>query len=198
MLEMLVSSRIRRALLEHIVVHPRDRFYLRGLARELDLSVSPLRRVLKQFERSGLLRSIREANVCFYAVNPASPAFLQLQALQTSDVSLKPRASSFPGPPFTSAGAGQPSAQWKERHKGLPLLWVTSLALAMFVSIVTAGYFTLTHQQQTASGVQTLGRRFIRGPAVVSQSSASGAMRGSRWQVIPGAVGGFTSGAENY
>ena len=79
MLETLVSSRIRRTLYEYLLAHPHDRFYLRGLAKELSLSVSPLRRELKQLERSGMLTTAQEANVLFYTVNTTSPTFCQLR-----------------------------------------------------------------------------------------------------------------------
>ncbi len=79
MLEALVSSRVRRALLEYLLIVPADRFYLRGLAKQLGLSISPLRRELKRLERVGILTATREANVIFYTVNHRSPAFLQLQ-----------------------------------------------------------------------------------------------------------------------
>ncbi|MBI3319782.1 MAG: hypothetical protein HYZ89_04265, partial [Candidatus Omnitrophica bacterium] len=62
MLEMLVSSKIRRTLLRHLLTHPSRRFYLSGLARELNLTISPLRRELKRFEGLGLLKSLKEAN----------------------------------------------------------------------------------------------------------------------------------------
>ena len=78
MFETLVSSKIRRALLEHILTHPSDRFYLRGLAKALGLSISPLRRELKRFEQSGLLNTLQEGSILFYTVNTDSPIFRQL------------------------------------------------------------------------------------------------------------------------
>jgi len=77
-LETLVSSRIRRTLFEHLLTHPTDRFYLRGLAKELGLSVSPLRRELKRLEQAGMLKAVQEGNMLFYIVDSGSPAFLQL------------------------------------------------------------------------------------------------------------------------
>ncbi len=80
MLESLVSSRVRRTLLEYLVAHPHERFYLRGLAKELGLSTSPLQRELKRLERVGLLTVSPEANLRFYCVNQASPLFAELRA----------------------------------------------------------------------------------------------------------------------
>ena len=79
MFETLVSSRIRRALFEHILAHPSNRFYLRGLAKSLGLSVSPLRRELKRLEQAGMLRVVQEGNMLFYTVNTEAATFLQLQ-----------------------------------------------------------------------------------------------------------------------
>lgn len=89
MLEMLVSSRIRRILLTHLLTHPTDRFYLRGLAKTLELSVTPLRRELKRLERSGVLTAMQEGNMLFYTVNVNSAAFLQLKraGLRTAEFS---------------------------------------------------------------------------------------------------------------
>ena len=79
MLETLIPSKIRRALLEYILTHPTTRFYLRGLAKELGLTVSPLRRELKRLEHLGLLRTYQEANILFYVVDQSCSQFAQLQ-----------------------------------------------------------------------------------------------------------------------
>ena len=78
MLEALISSRIRRTLFEYLLAHPTDRFYLRGLAKDLSLSVSPLRRELKRLEHSGMLKAVQEGNMLFYTVDTNSPTFLEL------------------------------------------------------------------------------------------------------------------------
>ena len=89
MFETLVSSRIRRALLEHTLTHPQEPFYLRGLAKQLNLSISPLRRELLRLEHAGMLTAIEEGNMRFYRVNTTSPTFLEL-----TKVSLQPSAFS--------------------------------------------------------------------------------------------------------
>ena len=89
MFESLISSRIRRSLLEHIVSRPDDRFYLRGLSKELGLSVSPLRRELKRLEHSGMLKAIPEGNMVFYEADKTSAAFLELQSMQSGSSGLK-------------------------------------------------------------------------------------------------------------
>ena len=79
MFETFISSRIRRTLFEHLLSHQTDRFYLRGLAKELGLSISPLRRELKRLENSGMLKADQEGNMLFYTVNADSGLLLQLQ-----------------------------------------------------------------------------------------------------------------------
>ena len=87
MLESLVSSRIRRSLFEHILAHPQERFYLRGLAKELGLSISPLRRELKRLAQTRVLNAVQEGNILFYTVDTSSPLFLQLtQAARSTAV----------------------------------------------------------------------------------------------------------------
>jgi len=97
-LETLVSSRIRRALFEHLLTRPRDRFYLRGLAKDLNLSISPLRRELKRLERSGMLKAVQEGNMVFYAVEPTSPQFLQLQRAVRPEATAAGPATEAPSP----------------------------------------------------------------------------------------------------
>ncbi|MDP3723294.1 MAG: winged helix-turn-helix domain-containing protein [Candidatus Omnitrophota bacterium] len=77
MLEPLVSSKVRRKVLEHLLAHPERRFYLRGLARELGLTVSPVHRELKRLERFGVLKTFHEANVCFYVTDETCPLLAQ-------------------------------------------------------------------------------------------------------------------------
>ena len=79
MLEALVSSRIRRSLLEYVLTHSTDRFYLRGLAKSLSLPISPLRRELKRLQQAGMLSASLEGNMVFYTVDCNSPTFMQLQ-----------------------------------------------------------------------------------------------------------------------
>ena len=111
MFETLVSSRIRRALFEHILAHPSNRFYLRGLAKSLGLSVSPLRRELKRLEQAGMLRVVQEGNMLFYTVNTEAAAFLQLQqaSLPAALDALVPGAT--PAYPATNVAAGRQAGQ---------------------------------------------------------------------------------------
>ena len=217
MLETLVSSRVRRTLFEYILTHPHDRFYLRGLAKELGLSVSPLRRELMRLERSGMVKAVQEGNMRFYVVDISSPQFLQLQ--RASQQTEAPSAASVTAPetlgsrltgdapalaPQTyrthttpvglMAGAGrQPFPSLSQ--PGLPLLiGATGVWIALMLVLAALFYFGMTNRTAMSQASRGLTTRNPEVTVVVPHSS-SGAMRSSRWQIVPGGFGGFSSGA---
>ncbi len=210
MLETFVSSAIRRSLLEHILAHTNDRFYLRGLAKQLGVSVSPLRREIKRLEQAGLLRAAPEGNLLFYYVNATSPAFLQLQqvgqsprpqeasviagassALDTLPASMTPPSRAIP---IGVISVAAPSHAWEASLKGPALIAVTGVGLAIMVVASGLVYVTMINRQLVfqAKKVLTTQQAAV---AVAKSPSASGTMRGSRWQVVPGGFGGFSSGS---
>ena len=235
MLETLVPSRIRRTLLEHILAHPDQQFYLRGIAKELNLSVSPVRRELKRMEDLGLLSAHHEANLLLYVVNQSSPLFIQLrQAAQSAPaaneapgVSVSPAAvthgidlplmmtSSAPAAvpvaeSVASAPVAAPQAVSSAQRgvapvaapaRRMPLLAVVggvalSLALlagaAGMVYLVVMNYRLVTMAQSALPGQRVASRADEDSDAV----PASGEMRSHRWRLMPGTVGGFSSGTE--
>ena len=210
MLETLVSSRIRRTLFEYILAHPSDRFYLRGLAKTLDLSVSPLRRELKRLERSGMLYAVQEANVVFYTVNTTSPSFLQLrqaglgmkqiaegsrlQALGQG-TGLQPTASSLQPMQIGVISAGSTEPWWRVPLKSPLLIGATAVGMALVLMVAGLAYLTLTRQQVASKTSRTLATRDAKVTVVVPSASASGTMRGTRWHIVPGGFGGFSSGS---
>ena len=171
MLETLVSSRIRRTLLEHILARPSDRFYLRGLAKELGLSVSPLRRELKRLERLDLLRTVQEGNMLFYTVNPASPTFLQLEQAGRPTEAPSPLAA-WPQAEFGVRGSGfgvrahspEPTAQsvqaipvgvvsprsasfWRSPLSSPALIGAGAVGVALLFIVGLLLYVTVTNQR---------------------------------------------------
>ncbi len=90
MLEAFIRPRIRRELLTHVIAQPQERFYLRGLAKKLGLSVSPLHKELRRLEQVGLLSSSLEANLRYYVVQQNSPLFAQLQPLLNAAPTVPP------------------------------------------------------------------------------------------------------------
>ena len=196
MLESFVSSRIRRTLLEYLLSHPNERFYLRGLSKDLGLSVSPLRRELKRLEHSGMLKAVPEGNMLFYAVNTTAPAFLQLQSLGTQDTRLKTQEKDIEALiPSTqsrvlsleSRVSGLGSGQWRPRRLRLPIL--VGVAGVSVVILLIGGVAHLVNSRQAAITI------------VMPPVASSGVMQGARWRVVPGGFGGgFSSdtSAESY
>ena len=190
MLEALVSSKIRRALLEYILTHTTGRFYLRGLAKQLGLAVSPLRRELKRLERSGMLTTTPEANILFYIVNTASPAFLELK-----------------GVGVVAVEAHSPTARaWQAPLRGPILVGVTVAGLILVLLVTSVSYLAMMNQHLMSQASRPLAVRKAEITVVVppapammmggpGQNAASGTMRGGHWQIVPGGFGGFSSGS---
>ena len=216
MLETLVSSRIRRTLFEYLLTHSTDRFYLRGLAKQLSLSISPLRRELARLEQSGMLQAVEEGNMRFYTVNATSPAFLQLKqaglaaSVQTGTTAQAPRTelpSMAQAIPLEVISARSTSAAELESvnrqtprtaaaaipmsFRG-PVLVGTALA-GMALMLIMASLFsiTMTNGRLMASMQRALTRP-SSGVSVVDPhvGAASGTMRGARWHLVPGSFGG--------
>ena len=182
MLESFVSSRIRRTLLEYLLSHPNDRFYLRGLSKELGLAVSPLRRELKRLEHSGMLKAVPEGNMLFYTVNTTAPAFFQLSSLGARD-----KFSQLPAPSSQPIAPSQQVIPLVSRRRAS--LFAGTFAAAALLLLVGLAYVSVIRQHKTQVTV------------VMPPAAASGVMHGARWRVVPGGFGGgFSNGAsdENY
>ncbi len=210
MFESLVSSRIRRTLLEYLLSHPNDRFYLRGLSKDLGLSVSPLRRELKRLEHSGMLKTIPEGNMLFYTVNTTAPAFLQLQSLGTQDTRHKTQAddtrTAALSPEFLvssleSGVSGLGSGPWRPHRLRLPILvGVAGAGLAVLL-IGGVAHLALQSRYLSAQVAHLVNGRKAAITVMMPPAAASGVMQGARWRVVPGGFGGgFSSdtSAESY
>ena len=210
MLESLVSSRIRRALLEHILSSPSERFYLRGLAKTLNVSISPLRRELKRLEHSGMLHAAEEGNMLFYAVDKDSPAFLELARITLTLPTTPPTQTVFSATPSPAViaveSAKAPSAplagtvsapagrsRWTSPLSTPVLLGASGMGMALMLIIGTIIYMRFTNDQSLTRSVAPSAPK-AEVTVVVPQPSSSGVMRGARWQVVPGGFGGFSSG----
>ena len=199
MLEALVSSRIRRALLEHILINPKERFYLRGLAKTLNLSVSPLRRELKRLEQSGMLKAEEEGNMLFYSVNTDAPAFMELARVSLTIPATipvrTPLVETIPAVEMVPAATKAPSsARWASPLNTPMLLAASTVGLALVVVATGIFYLHFTNERILAHTARAVATRNPKVTVVVPGSSPSGVMRGARWQVVPGGFGGFSSG----
>ncbi len=213
-LENLVSSRIRRTLLEHVLQHPQDRFYLRGLAKELHLSITPLRRELKRLECSGMLQVIPEGNMLFYSVNTASPGFIQLRHAGSHVLDLV-----VPAPPTTvasqslqsvtpiSAEAAQPAPIAMEKTvihasasaRRLPrqpiVLGLMGTSTALVLMLVGVSSYMMQMRQHSPEVQQYLTAH--QNTTTVPVQTSSRVMQGGRWRITPGGSGGFSASLES-
>ena len=214
MLEALVSSRIRRTLFEYLLTHPDDRFYLRGLAKALQLSISPLRRELKRLERSGMLQAVEEGNMRFYTINAASPAFVQLrhvgqpgsrlpaEGMAWAGVALaqnpQPRSPS-PEPVLVGVLSTTPrvASSWSSPLSSRALIGAAGAGLALMLIVLGLFYLTMTNQRMLMQAARAFRTRKAEVKVIVPPSPASSAMHGARWQLVPGGFGGFSSGAND-
>lgn len=206
MLEAFVSSRIRRTLLEYLLAHPQARMYLRGLAKELGLSVSPLRRELKRLEQQGLLKTYQEGNLLFYVVDHASPLFLQLK--QASPLPPSSQQPTTPAPVELPQRAA-PSTEVRPRPVR-PAAWrwpvvvgALGFSAVLFVVLGTVAYLLITNQQLALLTKQALLAPKAQVTVVETppQPQPTGELRGSRWRLVPGGVGsgfGVGGGEDSY
>ncbi len=199
MLETLVHSKVRRALFEQLLTHPTERVYLRGLAKSLSVSVTPLRRELKRLEESGVLRAVEEGHIRFYEVVPAAPMFQQLQRAVSMSASLTPQPPIIQTEP-AGAPAAAPSraaaARVDSAAEGLALLrrplLIGAALLALGMALVAAGLWQVWRVEQrlvTMPAIVVPGAR----PAGVTTPPAGSLMHGARWRLLPGGFGGFSS-----
>lgn len=194
MLEALVSSKIRRALLEHLLTHPTDSFYLRGLAKELQLSVSPLRRELKRLEQSGMLSARQEGNMLFYALNQQSPAFQQMrhevQQLAPGQAAPTPPAHAAAVMPIAIEPIREPAPVMRRPLSTPALLGVSVAGLAMILTVAGVFYARITNQHSFSQIIRGL----AMGTPQPASSVTSGVMQSGRWRVMSGGVGAFGGG----
>jgi len=190
-LETLVSSRIRRTLLEHLLAHPKDRFYLRGLAKELSLSVSPLRRELKRLERAGALKAAPEGNMLFYEVNASAPILQQVrQAMAPAAPAVAPVAQAVPPLPVAGAApvrAPQPAPSIDPFGR-FAVIAASGALLGILLLITSLAYVSWKKPQAVGRVIRALDGR---SEVTVVAPAASGMMRGARWRLVPGGFGGF-------
>lgn len=195
MFETLVSSKIRRSLLEHILSHPDQRFYLRGIAKELTLPVSPVRRELKRLEHLGVLKVQQEANILFYLVDQTSPQFAQLKS--AAGGSVEPEGG--PSEPLVAATViSHPKIERIQRALRPAVSWplvlgVTTLSVLAVAVVGLAVYLAMTNQRLLSLSGKAMTTPRTQVTVVEASPQASGEMRSGQWRLLPGAVGGFST-----
>lgn len=81
MLDILITSRVRRKIVIVYSQYPNYKTHVRGLARLIREDVSNVYRELKFLEKSGFLRSIRKSNTKVYTTNKHFHILKELQLI---------------------------------------------------------------------------------------------------------------------
>jgi predicted nucleotidyltransferase len=81
MLDILISSKIKRAILKQFLSCPENKFYVRQIASILNISVGTIHRELIKFEKSGILNSEHLGNLRFFSVNKKNILFNELKQI---------------------------------------------------------------------------------------------------------------------
>ena len=101
LLAQLFSSRVRAAVLRHLLPQPHRGFSLTDLSHALGLPISSLQHECYKLERIGVLASQREGNARLYSPDPACPILVPLTALVATapgpEVALRAAVADVPG-----------------------------------------------------------------------------------------------------
>lgn len=81
MLDILITSRVRRKILVVYAKYPDFKTHVRGLAKLIKEDPGNIQRELRKLERVGFLLSERHANTKIYSTNKHYPLFKELQSI---------------------------------------------------------------------------------------------------------------------
>ena len=77
----LISSKTRIKLLVRFFFNPETKSYLRGLAKEFNVSTNSVREELNQLTKTQLLKSQKSGRQVFYMANSKHPLFSELKSM---------------------------------------------------------------------------------------------------------------------
>lgn len=81
MLDMFITSRVRRKIVVVYAKYPDFKTHVRGLAKLIREDPGNIQRELKRLEKSGFLVSEKKGNTKIYSTNKSFPIFKELQAI---------------------------------------------------------------------------------------------------------------------
>ena len=81
MLDMFITSRVRRKIVVVYAKYPDFKTHVRGLAKLIKEDPGNIQRELKRLEKSGFLQSEKQGNTKIYSTNKSFPIFKELQAI---------------------------------------------------------------------------------------------------------------------
>ncbi len=81
MLDVFITSRVRRKIVVVYAKYPDFRTHVRGLAKLIKEDPGNIQRELKKLEKVGFLSSEKQGNTKIYATNKQFPIFKELQSI---------------------------------------------------------------------------------------------------------------------
>jgi len=80
-LDVFITSRVRRKIIVVYAKYPDFKTHVRGLAKLIKEDAGNIQRELKRLEKSGFLISEKQSNTRLYSTNKNFPIFKELQAI---------------------------------------------------------------------------------------------------------------------
>jgi DNA-binding transcriptional ArsR family regulator len=81
MLNALIASKTKRAILKQLLTNSEKKYYVRQMASILDMSVGTIHRELIKFEKNSILKSENIGNLRFFSANKSNPLFKELKQI---------------------------------------------------------------------------------------------------------------------
>lgn len=81
MLDVFITSRVRRKIIVVYAKYPDFKTHVRGLAKLIKEDAGNIQRELKRLEKIGFLQSEKQANTKIYSTNKNFPIFKELQSI---------------------------------------------------------------------------------------------------------------------
>lgn len=94
MLDILITSRVRRKILVVYAKYPDFKTHVRGLAKLIKEDPGNIQRELRKLERVGFLLSERQSNTKIYSTNKHFPLFKELQSIVLKSQNMRKQAKS--------------------------------------------------------------------------------------------------------
>jgi len=94
-LDILITSRVRRKILVVYAKYPDFKTHVRGLAKLIKEDPGNIQRELRKLERAGFLLSERQGNTKIYSTNKHYPLFKELQGIVLKSQNMRKQAKSM-------------------------------------------------------------------------------------------------------
>jgi DNA-binding PadR family transcriptional regulator len=96
MLDLLITSRVRRKIVIVYAKYPDFKTHVRGLAKLIKEDPGNIQRELRKLEKVGFLQSEKQSNTKIYFTNKHYPLFKELQSIVLKSQNIKKQASKTP------------------------------------------------------------------------------------------------------